>query len=119
MYQNEPMSGLMSRRVVASSGESTQESEDQQVHTVAIVGLGPKGFYCLERLLAQFNARPLNTPLRIHVFNRSPHFGASPIYDPDQPEYIKANINAAAIDLWDAPDPPIVAGRGANFVNWY
>jgi len=119
MYQNEPMSGLMSRRVVASSGESTQEIEEQQVHTVAIVGLGPKGFYCLERLLAEFNARPLNTPLRIHVFNRSPHFGASPIYDPDQPEYIKANINAAVIDLWDAPDPPIVGERGANFVNWY
>ena len=113
------MSGIMSKTVPGSSGESIQEIKVQQAHVVAIVGLGPKGFYCLERLLAQFNARPLHNPLHIHVFNRSPHFGASPIYDPDQPEYIKANINAAVIDLWDAPDPPIVAGRGTNFVNWY
>ncbi len=89
------------------------------VHSVAIVGLGPKGLYCLERLLAEFNARPLRHSLNIHVFNRIAHFGASPIYDPDQPEYILVNISVGEIDLWTAEDPPIVAGRGLCFTDWY
>jgi hypothetical protein len=96
-----------------------QASEIPIAHSVAIVGLGPKGLYCLERLLAEFNARPLHHALQIHVFNRSPHFGASPIYDPDQPEYILVNISIGEIDLWDVTDPPIVAGRGQDFVDWY
>ena len=88
-------------------------------HSVAIVGLGPKGLYCLERLLAEFNARPLEHPLHINIFNRSAHFGASPIYDPEQPEYILVNISVGEIDLWTAEDPPSVAGRGPGFLSWY
>lgn len=93
--------------------------EMERAHTVAIVGLGPKGLYCLERLLAEFNARPLRRPLRLHLFNRSANFGASPIYDPAQPEYILVNISVGEIDLWSAEDPPIVAGRGPDFPRWY
>lgn len=96
-----------------------QLSEMRIGHSVAIVGLGPKGLYCLERLLAEFNARPLRDALNIHVFNRSAHFGASPIYDPEQPEYILVNVSIGEIDLWTAEDPPIVAGRGPKFIDWY
>ena len=64
-----------------------------QTHAVAIVGLGPKGLYCLERLLSEFYARPLKQPLHVHVFNRSATFGASPVYDPQQPDYILVNIS--------------------------
>ena len=90
-----------------------------RAHAVAIVGLGPKGLYCLERLLAEFHARPLERPLHIHVFNRSATFGASPVYDPHQPDFILVNISVGEIDLWTAEDPPIVAGRGPDFVTWY
>ncbi|MDX6303676.1 MAG: hypothetical protein QOI77_645 [Blastocatellia bacterium] len=96
-----------------------QPSEIPIAHSVAIMGLGPKGLYCLERLLAEFNARPLRHGLHIHLFNRFPHFGASPIYDPDQPDYILVNISVGEIDLWDVTEPPAVAGRGDNFVDWY
>ncbi len=96
-----------------------QASEIPITHSVAIVGLGPKGLYCLERLLAEFNARPLQHALHIHLFNRSSHFGASPIYDPDQPDYILVNISVGEIDLWDVTAPPVVAGRGHDFVDWY
>lgn len=88
-------------------------------HSVAIVGLGPKGLYCLERLLAEVNAHPLRHALHINIFNRSAHFGASPIYDPEQPEYILVNVCIGEVDLWTADDPPIVAGRGHTFVSWY
>lgn len=88
-------------------------------HSVAIVGLGPKGLYCLERLLAEFHAHPLRRGLHVHIFNRSAHFGVSPIYDPDQPEYILVNISVGELDLWTATDPPVVAGKGPDFVTWY
>src|SRR5258706_8711502 len=96
-----------------------QPSEIQLAHSGSIVWLGPQGMYCLERLLAEFDARPLDHGLHIHLFNRSPHFGASPIYDPDQPDYILVNISVGEIDLWDVTEPPVVAGRGDNFVDWY
>lgn len=88
-------------------------------HSVAIVGVGPKGLYCLERLLAEVNARPLLCGLEIHLFNRSPYFGASPVYDPEQPEYILVNVSVGEVDLWSATDPPVAAGRGPGFVDWY
>lgn len=94
-------------------------SESTKVHVVAIVGLGPKGFYCLERLLAEFNARTLKRPLHIHVFNCSPNFGASPVYDPEQLEYIAANISVGEVDLWSTADPPNVVGGGPDFMGWY
>lgn len=87
--------------------------------TVAIVGLGPKGLYSLERLVAEFGARPLGTGLLVVVFNRSGYFGASPVYDPEQPDYILLNISIGEIDLWNADDPAIVAGRGPDFSSWY
>lgn len=90
-----------------------------QAHSVAIIGLGPKGLYCLERLLAEVDARPLDHPLHVYVFNRSATFGASPIYDPEQPDYILVNISVGEIDLWAAGDPPVVCGRGPNFLEWY
>src|SRR5258706_2437924 len=86
-----------------------QPSEIPIAHSVAIVGLGPKGMYWLERLLAEVDAHPLDHGLHIHLFNRSPHFGASPIYDPDQPDYILANISVGEIDLRDVTEPRVVA----------
>jgi hypothetical protein len=96
-----------------------QPGEMPRDHSLAIVGVGPKGLYCLERLLAEVNAHPLRRPLQIHLFNRSAYFGVSPIYDPEQPEYILVNVSVGEIDLWTATDPPIVAGRGLSFVDWY
>ncbi len=101
-------------RVVAASGRP-----EPRTPTVAIVGLGPKGLYSLERLVAEFGAHPLDTGLLVVAFNRSGYFGASPIYDPDQPDYILLNISIGEIDLWNADDPAIVAGRGPNFSSWY
>ena len=85
-------------------------------YSVAIIGLGPKGLYCLERLCAEQKALPLDAPLTVHVFDRS---GCSPIYDPTQPDHILVNVSVGEIDLWDVDDPPPAAGRGPSFVTWY
>jgi hypothetical protein len=92
---------------------------DSCAPTVAIVGMGPKGLYCLERLVAEFAVRPLAGGLRLLIFNRSVHFGASPVYDVDQPDYVLVNNSVGEIDLWDAEGPSIAAKRGPDFLSWY
>jgi uncharacterized NAD(P)/FAD-binding protein YdhS len=87
--------------------------------SVAIIGLGPKGLYCLERLCAQYKAARRAEPLQIHIFDRSPHLGTSPIYDPRLADHILVNISVGEIDVWDAVDPPPAAGRGPGFLEWF
>ncbi len=90
-----------------------------EAHSAVIIGLGPKGLYCFERLLAELAARPLPRPVHVHVINRDDKFGASPIYDPCLPAYILLNISIGDIDMWGAEDPPAVVGRKSAFVQWY
>ena len=92
---------------------------DSCAPTVAIVGMGPKGLYCLERLVAEFAVRPLAGGLLLVIFNRSVQFGASPVYDVDQPDYILVNNSVGEIDLWGAEGPSIAAKRGPDFLSWY
>lgn len=81
--------------------------------------MGPKGLYSLERLVAEFSADPLPNGLEIAVFNRSAGFGASPVYDPEQPDYFLVNNSVGEIDLWDADGPRMATERGPDFVSWY
>jgi uncharacterized NAD(P)/FAD-binding protein YdhS len=84
-------------------------------YTVAIIGLGPKGLYCLERLCAEHAANPVDE-LVVHIFDREQ---CSPIYDTTQPDHILVNVAVGEIDLWGATDPPPAAGRGPSFMEWY
>ena len=45
-------------------------------HAVAIVGMGPRGLFAFERLAAHLRFLPLGRPVEIHLFNRTPYFGA-------------------------------------------
>jgi uncharacterized NAD(P)/FAD-binding protein YdhS len=83
--------------------------------TVAIIGLGPKGLYCLERLCAEYAASPRDE-LVVHIFDCRQ---CSPIYDTTQPDHILVNVAVGEIDLWDAADPPPAGGRGPSFMEWY
>ena len=53
------------------------------------------------------------------MFNRSAHFGASPIYDPDQAEYLLVNMKIGEIDIWSTDGPPVVAAGTPDFIDWY
>lgn len=68
-------------------------------YQIAIIGTGPKGLYCLERLLAQISHANLHDPITIHLFNKTPFFGAGDIYRPDQPGYLLMNFTNRNIDL--------------------
>ncbi len=53
--------------------------------SIAIVGAGPNGTYALERLWSVLSSCDFVPRTKIYVFEKSSHFGAGAIYNPDQP----------------------------------
>jgi len=90
-----------------------------KIPVVAIVGMGPRGLYCLEALMAEFSAHPLRTGLHVAIFNKSSYFGVSPIYDLNQPPYLLSNIRAKELDLWDPDGSDPTKPTGPGFRHWY
>lgn len=84
---------------------------------VAIVGLGPKGLFALERLSAEIAARPDQGSWAVHLFEPHPVPGAGPVYDPGQPEYLRMNFANRHIDLWSRQAPEL-AGDRPTLVQW-
>ncbi len=71
-------------------------------YRVAVIGCGPKGLFALERLDA-LCARA-GCGLDIDLFDPHPHLGAGPVYDPEQPHFLRMNFAARHIDLWHRGD---------------
>lgn len=69
-------------------------------HRIALVGLGPRGTYALERLLDRCRELAPEVSLEITGFEPHPAPGAGPIYDPAQPSYLRMNFAAEMIDMW-------------------
>jgi diaminopimelate decarboxylase len=84
-------------------------------HRVAIVGLGPKGLFALERLLDHAQA---GAPMQVDVYEPHPAPGAGPNYDPGQPEYLRMNYTAAQIDMWWPGGGVVPADERWSFVRW-
>lgn len=78
--------------------------------TVAIIGLGPKGLYALDALCQAARDVP-SIRFKVHIFDPSPHLGAGPIYDPNQPDILVMNFPAQKIDAW-------TRGRGPDLLRW-
>lgn len=94
-----------------------KESEVRTQH-IAIVGGGPKGLYGLERLVAQLKENPVNTKVEIHLFNKSPHFGAGDIYNPNQPDFLKINYNVEHVNMWTTEQPSAVVDYTPDLITW-
>lgn len=77
---------------------------------IAVIGAGPKGLYCLERLAVELHRDSVFPPLEIHVFEPHPCPGAGPIYDPTQPDYLRMNFANGKIDMW----PPNAEPNGGR-----
>ncbi len=85
---------------------------------VAIAGLGPKGLFALERLLD--HARDLDPAPRIEIdiFEPHPAPGAGPVYDPDQPPYLRMNFAADQLDMWWPTGGAVPRALRRSFVEW-
>ncbi len=85
---------------------------------LAIVGLGPKGLFALERVLD--HAHRARAPVRIDVdvFEPHPAPGAGPVYDPAQPAYLRMNFAADRLDMWWPQTRAVPARDRLSFVDW-
>ena len=85
---------------------------------VAIVGLGPRGLFALERLLDRAHRAGPRARLEIDLFEPHPVPGAGPIYDPGQPGYLRLNFAADRLDLWWPHSRAVPARERLSFVAW-
>lgn len=77
-------------------------------HSLAIVGGGPRGLYCLESLARSIFDQPISHPLRVTIYEPAPTLGAGNVYEPTQPHYLRMNFAAKHINAWSPrsrPDP--------------
>jgi len=85
---------------------------------VAIVGVGPKGLFALERLLDHAHRAGPLTGLDVDLFEPHPVAGAGPVYDPDQPAYLRMNVAAEQLNMWGDRTRAVSAGDRRSFVDW-
>jgi uncharacterized NAD(P)/FAD-binding protein YdhS len=90
---------------------------ERPVVRVAIVGLGPKGTFALERLLAHAGAAAGRARIEVDAFEAHGVPGAGPVYDPRQPAYLRMNFAAEQIDMWRGA-PGVPSARRQTFVEW-
>lgn len=90
----------------------------QEKTRIGIVGLGPKGLYGLERLLANLQQAEIPIPVEIHLFNKSDSFGAGDIYNPSQPSFLKMNYVNGYINMWPETLPKPSVPDPKSYVEW-
>lgn len=70
--------------------------ENTTVHSVAIIGIGPRGTYAIDFLTRILAAYPLDERVDVHLVE--PHeFGAGNVYCTTQPEYLLMNTAASQL----------------------
>lgn len=87
-------------------------------YKVAIIGLGPKGLYAFERLLARLQQVDDALKIEIHLFEKTGFFGAGETYRPDQPEYLLMNYPNRNISVWPRESPQPLVPDCLDFVGW-
>ncbi|WP_162305026.1 FAD/NAD(P)-binding protein [Sphingobacterium olei] len=111
--------GLKSKKIIS---DKTIEIKDLRpspaTECIAIVGGGPKGFYALERLLAQLKDAESTTNLEIHIFNTNSFFACGQNYRPDQPDYLLINYAIGNIDAWEVQQAPQIVTQRLNLTEW-
>ncbi|VVV00431.1 MULTISPECIES: 2,3-diaminopropionate biosynthesis protein SbnA [Mesonia] len=85
---------------------------------VAIIGVGPKGLYGLERLLATIKEAEIEGKIHIHLYNKNHFFGAGDVYRTNQPSYLKMNFANEKIDIRPTTKPEPITSRLKNYVSW-
>ena len=90
--------------------------ESKNNHSIAIVGLGPKGLYSLAALQEQLSAKQDLPRLSVHLFNAHPCLAAGPNYDIDQPEFLLINYSIEKISAWKSNE--LDGNDKLTFLDW-
>ena len=87
-------------------------------YSIAIIGVGPKGLYAFERLLARLHQENNDSNIEVHLFEKTGVFGAGEIYHPNQPEYLLMNYPNRNINVWLKEHPESIVPERLDFVAW-
>ncbi len=85
-------------------------------NSLAVVGCGPRGLYCLDRLTQELRRSGLEKRLEVTIIEPAASPGAGNVYAVDQPAYLRMNFAARYIDAW-AKDGQRGAGQ-LSLVDW-
>ncbi|MCF8079841.1 MAG: FAD/NAD(P)-binding protein [Desulfobacterales bacterium] len=88
-------------------------------HHIALIGAGPRGTYCLRRLMLQLCRHPLPGPVHIHVIEKSGKFGGGGIHSPTQPEYLLLNTIGSQITAFGDDDAEARASAARKTLHGY
>jgi len=87
-------------------------------YRIAIVGTGPRGFGCLERLAIELDRSPVRRAVHITLHDPAAHPGAGPIYDPEQPGELLMNLAARHVTAWSGDAAELLGARGEALLDW-
>lgn len=88
-------------------------------HDIALIGAGPRGTYCLRRLMLKLRQEPLSGPVHIHVIEKSGKFGGGGIHSPTQPEYLLLNTIGSQITAFGDDDAEARASAARKTLHGY
>lgn len=89
--------------------------KDNSTH-IGIIGFGPKGFYGLERLLAELELIE-HKKVCIHLFNHTSNFATGWVYDIKQPDFLKMNYPNQFVSLQPISAPSAIC-KLKSFSEW-
>lgn len=88
-----------------ASGPGRGRSAPAHPFRIAIIGCGPRGLYCLERLTRRLQQLQERQRVSVTIYEPAEFPGAGVVYHPGQPDYLRMNFAARYIDAWlPAPD---------------
>lgn len=85
---------------------------------IAILGFGPRGFACLERLAMEMARTSPPFPLQVTAHDPFPHPGAAVIYDQDQPAELLLNFPVGNVDIWSRDNHHVPSDRRLTLLEW-
>ncbi len=91
---------MVSIHIQSPSNQGHPLSYGNTPHKIAIIGGGPRGFYCLESLSRALRCHPRTGPIEIDIFDSCPYIGSGNVYDVNQPDFLRMNFPNGKIDAW-------------------
>lgn len=88
-------------------------------HTLAIVGVGPRGHYALENFLRQLESSKSDQGLSVILFEESDQVGNGPVWDTSQPASNWSNINERSLALPERPEIQLGATMIGAFPSYH
>lgn len=103
----------------AALEDSSLQQDDARAPAwrIAVIGCGPRGMYCLERLAAAIRRTPPRRPVEVTIYDQTDQLGAGPVYSAQSPLFLRMNFASRQVDVRPSDDPQNPSGL-LSLVDW-